>query len=150
MKLRTTLLASLLLLICASGIAQSKKTGNAAVEKKLTQMENDGWQAWKDKNLKAFEQMLTDDSVNVTGSLQLGKAAIMKDMQGGSCDVKSFSLSDMHFVWIDKDAVNMTYTAQQDASCGGTKLPDKVWATSTWQNKGGKWVTPFHQETVAR
>jgi hypothetical protein len=44
--------------------------------------------------------------------------------------------------------VLMTYKANQDGTCGGTKIPSKVIASSIWQKQGGKWVSPFHQETV--
>ncbi|GAC1646500.1 MAG: hypothetical protein NVS9B15_04580 [Acidobacteriaceae bacterium] len=148
MKFRTILLSLCLLLLCAPSFAQ-KSTGNAATEKKLAQLENEGWQDWKDKKYTAFDQFLTPDSVNITGSMSMDKAAIIKDMQTGACDVKSFSLSDINFHWLDKNSVLMIYTAQQDATCGGNKVPEKVWATSLWQNKGGKWMTPFHQETPA-
>jgi hypothetical protein len=51
-------------------------------------------------------------------------------------------------MWLDSDAVVMTYTATQDATCNGKKQPDKVIATSIWQKKNGKWMSPFHQETT--
>jgi hypothetical protein len=52
-------------------------------------------------------------------------------------------------MWLNKDAVIMRYTATTDATCGGKKYPEKVWASSVWQNKAGTWVSPYHQETAA-
>jgi hypothetical protein len=72
----------------------------------------------------------------------------MKGISSTSCTVNGFTLSDFSYMWLDKDTVLMTYKATQDATCGGTKIPDKVIASSIWQNKGGKWLSPFHQETV--
>jgi len=63
--------------------------------------------------------------------------------------VNSFSLSDFSYMWLDKDTVVMTYTGTQDATCDGKKQGGKVFATSIWQRKGGKWLSPFHQETEA-
>jgi hypothetical protein len=63
--------------------------------------------------------------------------------------VNSFSLSDFSYMWLDKDTVVMTYTATQDATCGGKKQAGKVIAASLWQKQKGKWMSPFHQETDA-
>jgi hypothetical protein len=63
--------------------------------------------------------------------------------------VNSFSLSDFSYMWLDKGTVVMTYAATQDATCDGKKQAGKVFATSIWQKKGSKWLSPFHQETEA-
>jgi hypothetical protein len=122
---------------------------NDAVEKTLQSTEQSLWQAWKDHNMKAFDPYLPDNAVNIVGGgMTSNKAEIMKEM-ANPCDVNSFSLSNFKYMWLDKDAVIMTYDATQEGSCGGQKLPAKVIASSVWQKKGGKWVTPFHQETAA-
>ena len=150
MKLTKLILSGSLLTLTLGAVAQNK-AGNAATEKKIEQSEKDAWQAWKDHNAKPFEAILTDDAVNITPQgMQHGKADMLKELAGTSCDVKSFNLSDFHFQWIDKDAVTVMYTAEQDATCSGNKLPAKIWASSVWHNQGGKWVSPFHQETVAQ
>jgi hypothetical protein len=122
---------------------------NADVEKALQSKEQSGWQAWKDHDQKAFEGMLPDDAINITGTMDKGKQQIMKSAFEPGCQVASFSLSNFSYMWLDKDTVLMTYDAMQDATCGGKKVPGKVWASSIWQKKGGKWMSPFHQETAA-
>ncbi len=134
-----------LLLSAVSLQAQSKD----AVEKALQTKEQAGWQAWKDKDSKAFDEMLPENSINIAGGMmESGKSNIMKDMAGENCAIASFSLSDFAYMWLDKDTVLMTYKANQDGTCNGTKIPGKVIASSIWQKQGGKWVSPFHQETV--
>lgn len=133
-----------LLLSAVQLFAESKDS----VEKALQSKEQSGWQAWKDHDQKAFEPILTDDAINIAGGMvDKGKKQILKDMMDQGCMVNSFSLSDFSYMWLDKDTVIMTYNAMQDATCGGKKQPDKVIATSIWQKKGDKWVSPFHQET---
>jgi len=61
--------------------------------------------------------------------------------------VDSFSLSDFSYIWLDDDTVMMTYNATQAGTCGGKEIPGKVVASSLWQKKSGRWVSPFHQET---
>lgn len=141
-----SLLSFAMLLSAVVMQAQSKD----AVEKALQGKEQAGWQAWKDKDTKAFDEMLPDSSINIVGgSIENGKSNIMKDMAAANCAVASFGLSDFTYIWLDKDTVLMTYKASQDGTCSGNKIPPKVIASSIWQKQGGKWVSPFHQETAA-
>jgi hypothetical protein len=141
-----SVLSFALLLSAVSLQAQSKD----AVEKALQTKEQAGWQAWKDNNPKAFNDILPDNAVNIAGGMMdTGKSNIIKDMASDNCAVASFSLSDFAYMWLDKDTVLMTYKASQDGTCGGKKIAPKVLASSIWQKQGGKWVSPFHQETVA-
>lgn len=140
-----SMLSFALLLSAVSLQAQSKD----AVEKALQNKEQAGWQAWKDKDSKPFEEMLPENSINIAGgTMDSGKSNIIKGMASANCAVASFSLSDFSYMWLDKDTVLMTYKANQDGTCGGKQIPGKVIASSIWQKQGGKWVSPFHQETV--
>ena len=121
-----------------------------SVEKALQTKEQAGWQAWKDRDMKAFEPMLPDNAINIAGGMvDKGKQQILKDMMDQGCMVNSFSLADFSYLWLDKDTVVMTYNATQDVTCGGKKQPEKIVASSVWQKKGDKWLSPFHQETPA-
>jgi hypothetical protein len=140
-----SMLSFALLLSAVSLQAQSKE----AVEEALQSKEQAGWQAWKDKDTKPFNEMLPENAINIAGGMMdNGKSNIMKGMVAASCAIASFSLSDFAYMWLDKDTVLMTYKASQDGTCGGTKIAPKVIASSIWQKQGGKWVSPFHQETV--
>ncbi len=123
---------------------------NADVEKALQTKEQAGWQAWKDHDQKVFAEMIPDDAINIAGgTMDKGKQNIMKSAFDPGCQVASFTLSNFSYMWLDKDTVLMTYDAMQDATCGGQKVPGKVYASSVWQKKSGKWMSPFHQETAA-
>ena len=76
-----------------------------------------------------------------------GKQQVVKSAFDPGCQVASFSLSNFSYMWLDKDTVLMAYDGMQDATCGGHKIPGKVWATSIWQKKDGKWLSPSHQES---
>jgi hypothetical protein len=123
---------------------------NASVEKTLESKEKMGWQAWKDHDAKPVEPMTPDDALSVAdGGVFKGKEQLLKSITDARCAVNSFSLSDFSYMWLDKETVVMTYTAMQDATCDGKKQSEKVFATSIWQKKAGKWMSPFHQETAA-
>jgi len=123
---------------------------NATIEKTLESNEKAGWQAWKDHDAKQAVAWFTNDSTSIAdGGVFKGKEQLEKSITDARCVVNSFSLSDFSYMWLDKDTVVMTYTGTQDATCDGKKQGGKVFATSIWQKKGGKWLSPFHQETEA-
>lgn len=123
---------------------------NAALEKALETKEHAGWQGWKDHTSKPIEAMTPEQVINIAdGTVTKGREQVLHQLASSGCDVNSFALSDFSFMWLDKDTVLMTYTATQDATCSGKKQAGKVIASSLWQKKNGKWVSPFHQETEA-
>lgn len=130
-----------------SGVEMYAQT-NAATEKSLEAKEQAGWQAWKVHNSKPIESMVPQEVINIAdGTVTKGAQQVLSAIGGHDCTVNSFSLSDFSYMWLGKDTVLMTYTATQDATCSGKKQAGKVLASSLWQKKGGKWVSPFHQET---
>ena len=123
---------------------------NVSTEKTLESNEKAGWQAWKDHDAKQAVAWFTNDSISIAdGGVFKGKEQLVKSITDARCVVNSFSLSDFFYTWLDKNTVVMTYTGTQDATCDGKKQGGKVFATSIWQKKGGKWLSPFHQETEA-
>jgi hypothetical protein len=147
-----------ILLVFAFGIAfaqtaekSAKSMKSAGSDQALIDKEKSMWEAWKNKDMKPFHSDVADDSVNLDSSTGawVGKEAMIKGMTDHPCDVKSYSLSDEKVTPIGKDAAILTYTANQDATCNGQKIPDKVYASSVWAKRGGKWVGISHQETPA-
>jgi hypothetical protein len=156
MKRAVALVLAFLVLATVAVInAQSKGTvqpkgKNASVEQKLIDMEKQFWEAWKNKNGDPFRQNLTEQFVIVgEGGVGRGQNTVIDDVTKGDCDVKSYALSDLKVDWLDDDMALLTYRADEDASCGGHKLPATVYAGSLWQKKGSKWLSAFHQETPA-
>lgn len=116
----------------------------------IKKMERELWDAWKAKDMKPFEAMIADDSMTL--DMAQGwqtKSQMLKSMTDMPCDVKSYSISDEKISWLNKDSALYTYTANVDATCGGQKIPDKVYASSVWAKRGAKWEGTFHQETPA-
>ncbi len=129
----------------SSGVSQAQ----SATEQKLPQMEKELWEGWKMHNADAFTKYLTSDFLNVSADGVAGRDETVKGIASTECTVNTYVLGDTKFVWVDKNTVVMQYHATQDATCGGHKLPDAVWASSLWANKGGSWKAVFHQESPA-
>src|SRR5262249_16471405 len=146
MKARSTVAVvfSLALLWAGRSFAEDRQ----AVESDLRAKEQAAWQAFADRDKQSFGAILTKDAVNISGgTMDKGRDNLLKAVSDWS--VHSFSLSDFSYLWIDRNAVIVIYNATQDATCGGLHQPSKVIASSIWQRKGSKWVSPFHQETPA-
>jgi Domain of unknown function (DUF4440) len=122
--------------------AQSQKM-IIATERKL-------WDAWKNKDAKPFRANLSADSLLVSEMGVADKAAILKNMEGMDCEVRSFSLSDFKLTFPASNVAVVTYKGTQDATCGGQTAPAAVWASSTYVLKGGRWLAASHQETPAK
>src|SRR5438105_12740576 len=127
--------------------ASAKMSGNAATEQKLVDMEKSLWEAWKNHDSAPFQKLLSSDSVNVNSMGVVGTEQAVKDIGASDCKVNSYSVEDPKSTWVDKDAVLLTYKANQDAVCASQKLPSAVWASSLWVKKGSEWKAAFHQET---
>jgi len=120
------------------------------IEAQLIKYENELWEAWKNKNGKAFQARLSADTVMVSDQGTNGKAEIIKGIVGQSCDIKSFKLSDFKLVSLDSNVALLTYKSTEDGTCGGTALPPVAWSASTYVRRGGKWLAVFHQETPVK
>jgi len=122
--------------------AQSQRT-IIATEKKL-------WEAWKNKDAKPFKANLAADSIQVGESGVGTKTEIVAAMGNGSCDVKSYALSDIKVTFFNSSTALITYKGTEDATCGGTAVPPAIWASSLYLMRGGKWLAAAHQETPAK
>ena len=162
--MKTITLLLLGLALAAGAVAQddTKKSDAKKSEKKasasddklqadLVSKEKALWDAWGKKDGKTFEEWMSPDTIGVDGfsGITMGRDEAVKQVNTNNCEVKSYNLSDEKVTPIDKDAVILTYKADQDITCGGQKAPATVYATSIWKKQGGKWWAAFHQETAA-
>ena len=114
----------------------------------LTSIEKGLWAAWKNADPAPFESHLADDTVGVgVHGVSTGKQKAIEAITGESCEVREFSFSDWQMHTLGNDVVFLTYKAQQDATCGGSKIPSNIVASSIYVRRGGRWLAAFHQES---
>lgn len=123
--------------------AMSKKE----LERKLTASEKSLWEAFKNKKPEVFNRTLTSDGFQIDAMGVTAKADIAGAM--GGCEIKDYSLSDFKVTTISASAALLTYKGTQHGSCGGQAVPETVYASTVWVNRGGKWQALFHQESQA-
>ncbi|MBA3601483.1 MAG: nuclear transport factor 2 family protein [Acidobacteria bacterium] len=133
--------------IAASSVAFGQmKSKDNSVEARLIALEKQSWEEWKNKNGGFFQTLLTDEAVNVGVGGLSNKSQIVKSTSS-DCEVKSFSVDNFKVVMLDKNVALLTYAAIQDGVCGGRTIPAKVFASSVYVKRGGKWLNAFYQET---
>jgi uncharacterized protein (TIGR02246 family) len=114
----------------------------------VTAIEKSLWEAWKNKDSAPFQQHLADNTVSVSPhGVSSGKQQVIQQMSAEPCDVREFSFSDWQVHEISDSTLIVTYKAKQDATCGGTKIPADVVASSVYVKRDGKWLAASHQET---
>lgn len=121
--------------------AMSKKE----LQRKLISNEKSLWEAFKNKKADVFNKTLTTDGFQIDAMGVTAKADIAAAM--GGCDIKDYSLSDFKLTTIGASAALLTYKGTQHGTCGGQAVPETVYASSVWVNRGGKWQALFHQES---
>lgn len=116
-------------------------------KEKIVQAEKDVWQTIKDKKFDAFEKFLASDfrGVYATGinSKEKEAAGVRK------VDFKSCSFGDMDVVFIDKDAVLLTYEVTVEGTEDGKDMSGKYNAASIWKKEGDDWRVSFHTDIKA-
>jgi uncharacterized protein (TIGR02246 family) len=139
-KLFATLMLTLFLAPFAA--AADLQADLMAIEKGL-------WTAWGKKDGEPFKKMLTADAVEVVAGTEpvVGRDAIVKVITTLPCELRSFAFQDGKLRRLSPDVVVLSYTATQDATCEGQKMPPRVYATSIYVRQKGKWLQTNYQET---
>jgi uncharacterized protein (TIGR02246 family) len=117
----------------------------------LMALEKGGWDAWAKGNGEYFRNRLTEDHVQVVAGAGLvqGRDKIIADVTSHGCEVAGFEFMDANVRQLAPDVAIVSYTAKQQATCDGQRLPAKVYSTAVYVRQGGKWLSANYQETPA-
>ncbi len=143
-KLLLTLLGTFTLLNVA--LSQATNAKDEKLKAHILALDIAAWNNWKNKDVAAFRAGTIDEFVSISSDGISDKDEMIATAFV-DCNVKSFSLHDIEMVKLNKKAVLLTYTATQDAECGGTKLSPTVLGAVSYVKRGGKWVEAFYMET---
>lgn len=165
---KLTILTSAVLALgsCAGGTADNKPvTGNttntntsaakpaaaAPTLDALVALDKQANEAYFKSDAKFFEGFLNDKFVMMEGGQRMDKAAIVKMIAGGKCEVKEWKLEDPQMAIIDADTAVLSYKNTADGTCNGPdgkpmKVPSPVRAATVWVRNGDKWQAVFHGE----
>ncbi|HXM24175.1 MAG TPA: nuclear transport factor 2 family protein [Terriglobales bacterium] len=99
------------------------------------------------KDLEAYGRRLPDDALGVYSDGYASKADVLRAISGMS-DLH-YSMDDVRVIPVGNAAGLIVYRITQDWKEGGKKLARQYYVSSLWQNRDGKWLNPFWQETDA-
>jgi hypothetical protein len=115
-----------------------------SVETQIIALEKQAWAEWKNGNKKFVENYLADDAFFVNAEGVINKAQIVAAV--GSCQFNDYSLEGFAVKILDKNAVLVNYTANQDIVCNGEAAPKAVRSTTVYVKRKGKWLSTFYTE----
>ena len=141
-----TCLAALLLLVAATSFAPALAED---LEQDLIAREKALWTAWGNRDGAATRKEMVENYVQVVAGVGMvaGREEVAKAIETHNCVMKSFEFKDVKLRRPAPDVAMITYVATQDTSCGGQKLPKKLYVSSTWVRRDGKWRGFAYQET---
>lgn len=112
-------------------------------------LEKAGWEAWKNRDGKAFEDLLSDKYVGFSSTGRTDKAASIKSNSTPNCKINSYSFTDEKMRMIGPDVAVLTFKAEQDYTCDGKKGDTPVQSAGVYVREGDKWRSVFYAETKA-
>lgn len=145
---------SAVLIAACGGQAGPANTENANTENSNTaeapdssaaviEAEKKGYDAWKNKDGKYFEEAAADNYVG-NGPFY-DKASVVKFVNEFPCDVKDVKLEDPQTVELTSAAVLVTSKEVADYTCDGKPGASPLWAAGLFVKDGDKWKVAFHQ-----
>ena len=111
-------------------------------------IEQQFWEALKNKDAKFFEASLPDDLVAVGYVGVLTKSTAVNLFFKMPCEVRSFTLTDSKVTFFTADTAFLTYKGTTDGTCAGKPVPT-VWASAVYVKRHERWLKASHQETRA-
>ena len=125
--------------------AQSKDIDEGALEKQIIELDKQGWEAWKNNDPNWFVENTTESFQSISSDGISTKADVVRGTPT-DCHVATYSLTDFNFTMLDKNAVLLTYTATQDAVCGGEKVPSSITVAVNYVNRDGRWLEAMYMQ----
>ena len=122
----------------------------ADVEKIITDLEKQYWQAMVDKDWEKVLQLTADPCV-VTGAM--GASSITHDqyrhmMDDAAWELLEFTLEEPQVMSVTQDVAVIAYKVTENLVVDGKPLSLKAADASTWVRQNGNWVCALHTESI--
>jgi hypothetical protein len=148
MKQAIVLGAAFSLLLLAGGVtAETEPPDQAVLKERLVKLENQSWEAWKNRDAKFFQDFLSDDHAEVGFSGVATKADVVAFVGSPVCQVKTYTVDHFEMKLLDKNTALLTYRAEQDTTCNGKAVPSPCWVSSLYMKRGERWVNVLYQQS---
>ncbi len=153
-----SLLTVLAMLVMASSLlAQAEKQPAASptalapsLQAALEQKEKAGWEAFKNKDKKAFADLVTSDytAVLADGKGEHSRQATLDAM--ADITITDYSLSNFRLTSLGPNSAMLSYAAAAKYSINGQNQDGKLAVTDVWVKRGGQWKSLRYHETEVK
>ena len=130
----------------AAANTAAKPAAAPATMDAIASLEKSGWEAWKNKDQKTFESLVSDRIIDFGKDGRMDKAAISKMLFDSKCDVKSYSWADQKLTNLSNDVAILTFKSTQDITCDGKKSPSPTYVATVYAREGDKWMNVLYME----
>jgi ketosteroid isomerase-like protein len=133
------------------GLAQQGsgvKPDDESLQKQIVAQEAQGLDYLKTGDLKAFADSTSEDAVFVDGHGPATKALVVEHT--AQFRLTEYSMQDVRFVRVSTESGLIVYTLTEKGTSHGKDFSARVYVSSLWAKRGGKWACLFSQETAAR
>lgn len=122
-----------------------------AIAKELLDLENQYWNAIKERNADAAMR-LTDDSCIITGAQ--GASSIDRTMfenmlRSTQWTLQEFAISNPLVHRLTDDVAIVAYEVREQVLVDGKPVTLEAADATTWVRRGGRWVCALHTESLA-
>ncbi len=84
----------------------------------------------------------------VDGAGVASKEQVVKNVAG--FQLRDYTIADVRFVALSANSGLIAYRLAETGTSHGKEFAAKVYVSSLWVRRGGKWLCAFSQETAAR
>ena len=144
----------ILILLVAIGYAQPQKSAEAsesptdALRERIVAQERAGLDALKTGDLTVFGASTADDAIFVDAHGPATKAEVMEHT--AEFRLHDYTMADVKFIPLSADSGLIVYTLTESGASHGKEFTARVYVSSLWLKRDGKWLCEFSHETGAR
>jgi hypothetical protein len=129
-------------------VAKGKTSAGGALQATLEQRERAGWEAYKNKDAKAFTALCSPDYTSGLADGQ-GRHDLKATLDAmNSITLHRYELSNFRITPLGPNVALVTYDAQVNMAIGsGAPQDGKLYVSDLYVKRGGQWKALHYQET---
>jgi ketosteroid isomerase-like protein len=129
-------------------VISSFTAAHADLKDQIVAKEREELTALKAGDYKTFADLIADDALFLDPHGPGTKAEVVEHVS--DFKLLEFTMEDIHFIPLSASSGIVAYKLTQKGSSHGHEFTTTVFASATWEERKGKWVCVFSQETPAR
>ena len=127
---------------------RESKVSDELLKQQIVSKEREGLDAFKIGNVEAFANLTAEEAVFVDAAGLATKSEVVKNVAGFM--LTDYSMEDVRFVPLSAESGLISYKIHEKGVSHGHEFAAQAYISSIWEERSGKWVCLFSQETAAR